>query len=302
MLLDVRKSRALSIYEALLGRRKLSKEEEGQYYNERQGYKGEKKYAKLLREEVSAEFISLFGLLLRQRHSVFEMDCLLILRKQLWLIEVKSFVGEYSFIDDRFYAEKAQRAYANPIHQIKRAETNLTGLLTQMNIAAPVYSYVVFVNEAFTLFTDKKPMIILPTQLKEFFTQINQAAGGVSSSHEKLAERLSGLHMTDNPYEQVPVVDYRQLAKGLFCRSCRMRVTKQRYGVFCQKCLAYESIDSAIMRAVVEFQILFPDESIKTAVMYEWIGGMFSMHTLRRVLSAYLIKQPNYKNTTYIFK
>src|SRR5699024_36273 len=289
-------------YEALLSRRKLSKEEEGQYYNALQGYEGEKKYARLLQGHVGGEFISLFGLLLRQRSSVFEMDCLLILKKQLILIEVKSFVGEYSLIDDRFYSEKAQRAYANPIHQIKRAETNLIGLLTQMNIAVPVSSYVVFVHEGFTLFTERNPMIILPTQLEGFFAHINQLGGGVSSGHEKLAQRLSGLHVTDNPYEQLPVVDDRQLAKGLVCRSCRKRLTKQRYGVFCQGCLQYESIDSAIIRAVIEFQTLFPEEAIKTAVVHNWIGEMFSKNTVRKILATNLNRYGTHKRTEYRFK
>src|SRR5699024_261348 len=118
MLRGVRKSRELSIYEALLSRRKLSKEEEGQYYNALQGYEGEKKYARLLQGHVGGEFISLFGLLLRQRSSVFEMDCLLILKKQLILIEVKSFVGEYSLIYVRFYYENATLAYSIHFHII----------------------------------------------------------------------------------------------------------------------------------------------------------------------------------------
>lgn len=302
MLEDVRKSKALSLYEALLIRRRLSKEEEGQYYNELQGFRGEKKFAGLLRQHVDGEFISLYGLLLRQRSSIFEMDCLLILRKQLFMIEVKSFLGEYSLRDDQFYAEKAQRAYPNPIHQLKRAETNLVGLLTQMNISAPVHSFVVFVNESFTLFTERNPMIILPTQLDEFFSHINQLAGGITSAHEKLATRLSELHLTDNPYEQLPVVDYHQLNKGLFCHSCKKRLTKRRYGVFCRGCLQYESVDSAIMHAVVDFQTLFPNEAIKTAVIFDWIGEMFSKNTIRKVLKTNLKRYGSHKKTEYRFE
>lgn len=69
------------------------------------------------------------------------------------------------------------------------------------------------------------------------------------------------------------------------CGGCWSIDTKigDRY-LICSSCDFVEDVDSAVLRSVEEFRMLFPDEKLTTNQIHEWCNKPVSKKTIPRIL------------------
>jgi DNA-directed RNA polymerase subunit M/transcription elongation factor TFIIS len=107
----------------------------------------------------------------------------------------------------------------------------------------------------------------------------------MNDGHRKLAQKLISLHQTKNPFTYVPEYSYDQLQKGIFCPTCKsFLVSIKNYYLVCEKCGGHEKLETAILRNVEEFKLLFPDRKVTTNSIYEWCRVNLCKKTFSRVL------------------
>jgi|SRR5699024_143330 len=153
----------------------------------------------------------------------------------------------------------------------------------------------------FTLYNaPQHPSIILPTQINRFVQRLNRISSNMDYRHRKLANQLITSHITKSPYEKLPEYQFSELNRGIFCKSCRSKMFELQPGkMHCQQCSYVESIDSALLRNVLEFNFLFPEKVITTSVIQEWSGIQRTSRTIRRILKRYLGYEPNYRHSYF---
>lgn len=299
MLSKVQKTKKHLYYEVLQRRQVLTNEEEFQLRSLQLGYEGEVKFAQLINDNLFADHIVIYGMLLDNQGSIIQIDCYLIMAETMIIIEVKNYQGEFTLMNDNFSSLTSQKHYPNPLHQTQRTESNLRNIFLRFQFNLPVQSFVVFVNNEFTLYADKHEKIILPTQLNSFFRTLNKNKSKLTNKHYTFAKQLSSLHLTDNPMERLPQSNYQSLQKGVRCFNCGKSVLQRRYYFHCNFCYKTENFDSAILRNAIELNFLLPDKPITVNNLWTWMGYATSSTTIRRVLKFYLKKENKTKNTKY---
>src|SRR5690625_7351907 len=87
----IKASPQLKTFNYLQGRMSLTQEQMRLHDNLSKGYLGEKKFSEILDEHPTSHYIALFDLLLEVKNNLFQIDCLLIYQKSMFLIEIKNF-------------------------------------------------------------------------------------------------------------------------------------------------------------------------------------------------------------------
>src|SRR5699024_5059442 len=85
----------LHILNRLNPRMTFSTHDQHHYENLLKGYKGERQFYHLLRDELSTTCIVLYDLLLEYNHTYFQIDCLIIYSDTIILFEVKNYEGDF---------------------------------------------------------------------------------------------------------------------------------------------------------------------------------------------------------------
>ncbi|RWR05132.1 nuclease-related domain-containing protein [Siminovitchia fortis] len=250
------------------------------------GYEGELKFAGLL-EEISDDWLILYDLRLEYRRTIFQIDALLISPKSLHLFEVKNFESDF-YIDSGKWFTINGKEIRDPVLQLNRCEFLLRQLLHEYGFNIPIKGNVVFINPTFTLYQAPLDLpIILPTQLDRLVQQLNRSAKKPGIRDINLAEKLAGAHLKRSPYDHLPEYNDSELKKGIYCAACSsfsISLKSDQITIICGKCGKEEAADSAVIRTLKEFQLLFPEEKVTTNRVYYWCGEIFSKKTVRRVL------------------
>lgn len=277
-------SEELRVLKALNPRMELAEKEKQYYFNLKKGFEGEVIFDGYLKRIVIQSFI-LNDLLFEQNHSHFQIDSLMISQSLTYLFEVKNFEGEYYFDGDTFRKINGTEV-KNPLLQLERNVSLLRQFFNSIGFKIPIEPYLVFVNPDFTLY--QAPLnrrIILPTNLNRFIHHINNQKSDLNYQHSRLSETLLSSHLTKSPFSKIPLYEYAQLRKGVFCPSCGA-VMEEYSGrdLMCKSCSVKENTKSALLRSVKEFNILNPQDKLSTNIIYEWCGGVFPKKTIRQVM------------------
>ena len=293
----------LTILQALDKKMTLSKADKINYQNLYKGYIGEQIFFKLLEKEQTSECIRLFDLSLKNNNDEFQIDSLLIFQNKMYLCDIKYFEGNFYIQGNDWYVEGSNKEISNPVSQLKRCNRLFRELLQKLGYHFQIEAYVIFINPEFTLY--QAPMdqpIIFPTQLKRFINRLNQETGSLNSRHIKLAKHLINLHTPNFSQERLPDYNYNLLTNGITCAQCTDFLPPTRAQSFkCNTCGHVESTESAIMRNIKEFNLLFPDKRITTSIIYEWCDAIVSKKRIRRVLFKNLKHAGNARYSHYIF-
>ena len=291
----------LTILRCLNSRMNLSKNEHQQFVNKEKGFQGEIKFNKLL-EHYPNDWLILNDLLFEYNHSLFQIDTLIITQKMIYLFEVKNFDGTFYVENKKWFAMNGKEI-KDSLLQLKRCESLLRCLFKELKITLPIAANVVFINPEFTLY--QAPLnepIILPTQLNPFMRIISNHASQLSQVHSKLAHQLLSLHIEDSPYTRLPTYSFDKLSKGINCVNCASLDTSiQLNKVICSLCGHSENIETALLRSVKQYKLLFPEKEISTKSIYEWCGIFQSKKTIRRILSNHFTLQIHGRNSYYIY-
>ncbi|MEI3613875.1 nuclease-related domain-containing protein [Pseudogracilibacillus sp. SO30301A] len=281
-----RKSLELQILSHVNPRMDLAPPDRKNLHNLEKGYEGERKFFHLLQNELHSKCIRLYDLLLESNQTEFQIDNLLLYQNTVIMNEVKNFEGDFFIKDDKWYAVDSRKEIRNPILQLQRSEYLLRQLLQQIGVPFQVEAYLVFVNPEFTLYRapyDKS--LIFPTQLKRYIQKLNQTPSKLTMRHTNLAEELVALHLPNSSRERLPEYHYDQLRKGIVCSKCNGFVERLTVGsLYCQKCRLQEHVDTAVIRSISEFHLLFPDKRITPTKIFNWCNKIISQKSIRRIL------------------
>ncbi|OIJ08847.1 hypothetical protein BKP35_17320 [Anaerobacillus arseniciselenatis] len=290
----------LKIFKSLNARDELVEKDVSYYRSLQKGYEGEKIFDKWLVDEgLPSNFPILNDLLFEVQNTKFQIDSSLISSDTLYLFEVKNFDGDYVIKGDQWYSLSGTEI-KNPLHQLKRSETLFRKLLQEFGFNLQVKAYLVFVNPDFLLYqAPLKEPIIFPSQLKRFLGKLNTNTLPLRNRHSKLPEKLLANHLIESPYSQLPSYSYEKLEKGILCGSCNSFLgRKSRSKVICELCGVTEDVDSAVLRSIEEFRLLFPEEKITTSTIKDWCKIIDSSKMLRRILKENF-KLVRYSNYSY---
>lgn len=282
----------LVLLRILKSRMQLSKVDQQNYYKLSKGYEGEKSFDALL-QDLKCDCLVLNDLLLKINNQTFQIDSLLIMNSQIHLFEIKNYAGDFSFDSDRFYPKDGPEI-TNPLTQLQRTESLLRQWLIKFNFVIPIQSSVIFINPEFTLYNAPldKP-IILPSQLNRLIKDLNSEQSLIDKNCENLAEILVNHHLSEHPLQQLPTYEYHQLEKGVICGYCEsFSISSTRYAIYvtCPACNYKEKVETAVIRTLEEFKILFPSEKITTNKIYEWCNIASSKKSIQRILEKHFSK------------
>jgi hypothetical protein len=295
-------SKQLQIYQALLGRMNFSKEESSTYQRDLKGFIGEKIFAKMIRRDLAIPHLALHSLNYKDKGNHFQPDCMLLIPDKLHLLEIKNYEGEFIYQGDYLHCYTNGKDYRDPLDQLKRGNLYLQNMLDFLNIPLRIQIHVIFVNPSFTLFqAERNPQIILPSQLKNYFYCLNKVRGHLPGVYHTYRKKLLAQHNPDSPFTKVPNFSYERLRKGILCRDCRSEMQRQGYRFSCKACFYTEWIDSSMLRMLLEFHLLFPDNEIKTSIINNWCGEMISRSTIKRIFEHYLTPINRGRGTHYLF-
>jgi DNA-directed RNA polymerase subunit M/transcription elongation factor TFIIS len=303
MLLKSRsESEELMVYRYLnLRKPDLSENEKFHYLNLQKGYEGElifDQMATCLQEE---RYI-INDLLLKVNGSYFQIDTLMISHGVINILEIKNFYGNFYLEEDKLYSLTTGKEYINPVIQLKRCATLFRQLLQNHKLNYHVDSSIIFINPEFTLY--QAPMnqpIIFPSQIKQFFRDLNKTASKLNDGHKNLAQTLISLHQTKNPFIEYPEYSYEQLQKGSYCKTCKsLLVYIKNQTLVCEKCGEHEKVEAAILRNVKEFMLLFPEKKVTTQIIDEWCRLDIHKRTICRTLKKHFTSYGNTRDTYYI--
>jgi hypothetical protein len=283
-------------------RMELSEEVQAQLIHLEKGYAGELYWDSFITEGFpSPSYLLLNDLLLKNNGGqFFQMDSLL-LRKKFMIFEVKNYDGEYLVENDRWYT-LSKTEIQNPLIQLERTETAFRRLLQDLNIHIPVEAYVVFVNPEFTLFNAPiNPSIILPSQLKRFLQKMKQETYETNDRDLTIAEKILSCHIEKSPFTQLPSYSYERLGRGIPCVCCgEFLYLLNQSSVQCDSCGVKESVETAIIRNVSEYQKLFPERLVTTKDIFEWCGGICSEKVVRRILKSSFVAKGANRHTFFV--
>ena len=275
----------LRILRFLNARMVLLDQDRKNYFNAEKGFEGEKKFD-LLTEKLVSDCIVINGLLLKADNTFYQIDTVIIFQKTIYLIDVKNHENNYQFEGKHLQHIKTGKIINDPYIQLQRCETLFRQLLQKLGFIFNVEAFLVFINPEFTLYQAPfNPSIIFPTQVNRFIKTLNKLPSKLNSGNEKLADLLLSMDIGDYPYAQLPNYNYEQLEKGVISPCCWTFMTPlSRERLICPKCGLVEKVDSAVLRSVEEFRMLFPDRKITTTEIYKWCKVIKSRRAIMRIL------------------
>lgn len=257
------------------------------FLNLKKGFEGEVVFDQWL-GQLPDGWIVLRDLLFEYQQTIFQIDTLLISENTIYPFEIKNYEGDF-YMKDNMWFSSSRIEIKNPLHQLQRNESLLRRFLLHLDFNIPIKSYIVFVNNEFTLYQAPLNLpVVYPTQLKRFINNFKTTPSRLTEKHFSLAEQLTEKHIIHSPYSRRMDIryDFQTLKKGIICAACNHYLTiKKGSSLVCTVCNSTESLQSAILRNVEQFTFLFPDEKITTNTIHAWCGVIASKKMIQRTLT-----------------
>ncbi len=242
--------------------------------------------------KLALDYLFINDLLLETNNTHYQIDSLLITQPKIHIFEVKNYEGDY-LLDGDCLRLLSGREIKNPLNQLSRSVSLFRQFLQYHRMNFAVEGHLVFINPEFYLYNASPELpIIFPSQLERFIKQLNTQPSRLIGKHHGLANKLLASHIKDSPYSIVPEYSYDKMVKGILCVRCGngFMVSSDHQHLTSVNCNFVENKESAILRSVKEFSLLFPDKKITTSAIYEWCKVINRQKTIRKVL------QENYKH------
>ena len=305
MLKTPSKSLLLQKLESANKRIPLTPSQSSQYIRESAGYEGELFLSKYLKESLEVDHIVLYGLHLEENQKEFQIDCLLILQDEIYVIEVKHFRGEYEIVRNDWRNVHNGFLIETPLVQLNRAKRLLENFLKKMQVNLKVNEVLILTNEEFILFkSDHSRNVIMRQQLRRFVNQLNSRHSNLSDWHVNVSEKLISRHIIESKYQQKLEFDFELMKKGIHCDECDgwLGTTRKysRKNLYCMTCESKVDLETAVLKCINEYQLLFPKREITVNTIFEWSGECVSCHMIRKVLNKYYVPVGTTKGKYYL--
>jgi len=278
------------VLESLNNRLNLQKSEKTKYVNQLKGLKGERLFDSYIRQLEDKSFI-INDLTLNNEERIFQIDTLLIFNNTVYLYEVKNYYGNYYYKDDEISSELGFKVL-NPLGQLNRSKTFLSHILLKMEMNLNIEANIVFIHPEFYLYsTPPEKPFIFPPQLPRHVSSLLSQEVTMDRRQLVLAEKLVEQHIENYRPDNLPIYEWKELKKGVYCKKCgSFKCSETRSFRTCRHCGFTEKINSAIVRTIEEFELLFPEETITTNKIYYWCNQVYNKKRIMRLLKT------NYKS------
>lgn len=296
------KPREMQVLEILRDRMRLPAASVRRLRNLEKGFTGEVRFSELLKAQLGSDCIVLYDLLLERDGDTFQIDCVVIQQRDVWHLEVKNYEGDFQLRDRALYSLTSENEIKNPLNQLDRGRFLLNQLLDRLGYSLSLQSHVVFVHPQFTLF-QSKPLkeIIHPTQIQRFLHSVSNKHSQLTSGHRELADSLFHAQKVETLGRGLPEYAWEDLQKGVRCLECDGFMCGGGLRIHCAACGYTEGRESAVVRSVLEFHMLFPDEKITTRRIWEWCAFDRSERTMKRILNQYLFAAGERRHQHFTF-
>lgn len=298
-----KKPGSLKVLEVLSQRKHLNDDDQYELYKQRKGYEGEMRFAAYVRDVLPPDAQVVYSILLQQANSYFQIDCMILVRGQILLIDTKNLLGDYVYDQGDFLKIKRDKKINNPLHQLQRCQLLLGEFLERFQSQHKIQSYAVFIHPKFYLYNAPvgNTMIFHP-QVERFLEKVKHTITHSPPKNENLPELFSAHHIKKNPQDYAPQYEYKELRKGVLCLGCSAKVKAwTRYRLICNQCGKMESIDSAVLRSALEYALLFPDKRLIPRDFHDWLEGIISVKRTLRILHKYLHPVGKHRALYFIF-
>lgn len=287
MFVTERRKSANHIYlEVLETRSELSGKEKRDLKRYRSGYEGERDYDAVL-EEVGHNRLYVFrDVWLGIRESKVQLDTLIVADDRLIVNEIKNYSGNYSY-EDGVWKVRGHQISEDPVSQVSIAVNKLLKLRYDTGVHFEVQKEIVFVNP-YMIFdhTDYKnpELFVMRNRLKQYFRSLHNNTSGHSAKGlaEEVARRII------KPPHPAPETDASRLKLGMNCYRCgSFEVLKKRFFSECRQCSHVEPLERLVVRAAIEFSVLFSKETVTCTKIHDYLNGGLDYQTIQRRMRKY---------------
>lgn len=291
------KSKELHYYEALNRRCELTREEARKLSILRKGFDGEVGYDRIFDEAGHDNLLIYRDLWMKIEGGILQIDSLIITENKLIVHEIKNYSGLYSYENDGWFINGIQIS-EEPVAQAVRTGNKLLKLRSLLHHNFERDYKVIFVNPNFNLeIKQEKPKnIVQRSMLRHYMMELNKMHVG-PRAHET-ALRLKD-YFIDNPME-LPEVDPERVKAGNYCCACgKFEMIFGRYHTKCVQCGNKETIEKMIVRAMVDFNIIFHNTPMTKEKLKRFAGMDKNERSIRRLLNKYAEKVGAGRKTAY---
>ena len=307
MLRTPSKSLLLQKLESANKRIPLTTSQSSQYIRESAGYEGELFLSKHLNESLEVDHIALYDLHLEDNQKEFQIDCLLILQDEIYVIEVKHYRGEYEVVRNDWRNIHNGYLIETPLVQLNRAKRLLENLLKKMQVNLKVNEVLILTSPEFYLFkSDVNTNIITRIQLGRFVNQLNSRRLHLNDWHVNLSLKLHDRHINESKYQEKLEFDFDSMRKGVKCEECEGWLEKyetySRKYLYCNSCNNRYLGSEIIFKSINEYRLLFPERKITVSAIHQWTGESLSRFIIRKILNKHFIPVGSTKSKYYVSK
>ena len=276
----------LLMMEALNERMNLDAEEKRYLGNLLKGFNGEFAFSERL-GDLKCEHILLKDLIFDPKYSgQIQLDALMFIKDCVIIYEVKNYSGDWIHGSECY--RNGDIEIPNPLIQATRTKNNFKRLLSELGFDGIfVEACVVFVNPEFTLYqAEADKNVIFASQINAHIARLEQYARPYSFEFNRLSAALRAATRPDKVFhKQIPAYRFETLQKGIRCSACgclAQRISQRRY--HCNSCGFIGLNNEAVIRALQEFQLLFPEKRLNGRLLSEWCDGVLSHSQCKKIM------------------
>lgn len=278
---------SLVIMESLARRTTLSQKYSHYLNGLQKGFEGELAFDRMT-EELGLGCVVIKDLFLQPKMSnAFQIDALILIGEIIYLYEIKNYSGEYSY-GPEMLLKKPDFELSNPLIQVQNTKNKLKIFLKEIGYPLEIKAYVAYVHPEFTLYyAPELETMILPTQLKSHFVELKIEIASMIKPPKNFVKNLM-MHKIDSPLftQDIPEYTFSDLKKGLVCEKCgSFELVNSRQNYHCCNCGLDNSLHSATVKNIREYQQLFPDYKLSTSMIYSWCNKTVSKKRIKRILN-----------------
>ena len=292
------KSNELKYLETLSIRAQLTEAESKTLNRLQKGFEGEALYDKIF-DEAGHDKVSIFrDIWIKADKSLTQIDSLIVSDDVVVINEIKNYSGQYNYENNVWHVGNIQIS-DDPIIQAKRSSSKLIKIFRENHANITVDAKVVFPNPYFILTTNDEACntsMIKRDRLKMYMRSLNRLSSG-KPSHE-IMELLESYRVPEPVYHMD--TKFSRLKTGRYCVHCNAyEFDSYRGFTVCRNCHGRMSNKLHVLTAVRDFQLLFHNEQITTAVIQKILNEEMSYSTIQRNLRTYCTPINHGRSRTY---
>ncbi len=208
-----------------------------------------------------------------------QLDNLVVAKDFLYTFEVKNYNFDLIYKDSKWYFENGNE-FASPLLQVAKQRDTLGKMLHSFGSNIRMFNVVVFINKRQTIFNlPAVGEIIVRSNLHK---KLAKAMAGNHYDHSRLISKLEERKVDAVKHQRDTTVEFRSLAKGVFCVGCGRKVMRKNRDWFrCEPCESDIPILDAAVRLIRELKVLNRSWKVTPSLIQAFSDGEISEFYVR---------------------